>query len=188
MRNLSIQEAMSFLPLVVAGKGVAIKDGQKARSKVFYIAGLGVELAGKDGQLIEQSTKKETGITNLDGGNKLNSGRYILVTAIRILFDTTAGVTPKTASWKGEAPGVFKNGDILIGTSAAGNIFDHPIAPLAKYASSLSVEQEFKQITPFMIMDKVEFTIKILLSGAAAVDQAYRVELDAIEITDENAG
>lgn len=187
MRDLSIQEAMSFIPYVQEGKGVAIKDGQKARSKVFYIAGLGVELAGKDGQLIEQSTKKETGITNFDGTNKLNSGRRILVTAIRVLFDTTAAVTPKTANWKSEAPSVFKNGDIIVGTTAAGNIFDHPIGPLAKYASSLSVEQEFKQITPFMIMDNVEYSIKILLSGVAAVDQAFRVEFDAIEFTSETA-
>jgi hypothetical protein len=183
MKQLTLQEAMGFLPLVSAGKGVALNGGFKAKSKILYVAGLGAELAAKNNNLIEQSTVKKTGFTNFDGSNKLNKGRSILITAVRILFDVTVDVTPLVAVWKGDAPSVFKNGDLKVGTLASGDLFEFPIGPLAKYSSSLSVEQEFRPVVPFMIPEDVEFYIQMVLAGNAGVNQAYRVEFDAIEFT-----
>ncbi|ALM50316.1 hypothetical protein AMR72_16345 [Flavobacterium psychrophilum] len=186
MKSLSLSEATAFLPLVEAGNGVATIGGVKAKTKVFYIAGLGTDLAAKNNELIDQATKKENGVTNFDGSNKLNKGRQILVTAIRILFDTTAATPVKEAGWKSEAPAVFKNGTFKVGTSAAGDIIENPVGPFAKYSSSLSVEQEFKQVVPFMIPEEVEYYIQLIPAGNAAADQKYRIEFDAIEFTAAN--
>lgn len=186
MKQLTLQEAMNFLPMVTAGKGVALNGDYKAKSKVLYIAGLGADLSGNNNNIILQETKRKNGYTNFDGGNKLNKGRSILITGIRILWDVTAAVTPLTAVWKGDAPPAFKNGEFKVGTLAAGDIFDNPINPFSKYASSLSVEQEIKPVVPFMIPEDVEFYIQLIPAVAAAADQAYRIEFDAIEFTQVN--
>ena len=64
MKQLTLQEALNFLPTVSAGNGVAVNTngkGQsyKAKSKVLYLAGLGADLAGNNNDVIIQDTKKE---------------------------------------------------------------------------------------------------------------------------------
>ncbi|RDI07049.1 hypothetical protein [Flavobacterium sp. AG291] len=186
MKQLTLQEAMNFLPLVTNGNGVALNGSFKAKSKVLYIAGLGADLAANNNNIIIQDTKKKIGLTNFDGGNKLNKGRSILITGMRILWDTTVDVTPLTALWKGEAPAAFKNGEFKVGTLAAGDLFESPINPFAKYNAATSVEDEIKPVVPFMIPEDVEFYIQLIPAAAAAVDQAYRIEFDCIEFTAAN--
>ena len=105
--------------------------------------------------LLFRTRKKKLGFTNFDGGNKLNKGRSILITGVRILWDTTAAVTILGALWKSEAPAVFKNGEFKVGTLAAGDIFENPILPFSKYNAALSVEEEIKPVVPFMIPEDV---------------------------------
>jgi hypothetical protein len=178
MKKYSIAEIIATLPQ----KGNPVLNGRKVRSKVLYIAGTATANISPTGQLIEQKTLKEVGVTNFDGGNTLNKGRDLLVVGLRILFDTTADVTPKTASWKGEAPANFKNGELVISQDT--NLFEGPIGPYAKYASSLSAEQEFKAVAPFLITSEVPFNIQVQLAAAAAANQAFRLELDCLEFMD----
>ncbi|MXN90161.1 hypothetical protein GR160_02895 [Flavobacterium sp. Sd200] len=179
MKKYSIQEIMETLPV----KDVAVIAGRKVRTKVLYIAGLAATMS-PDGQIIEQSTKKEVGVTNFDAGNKLNAGRDLLVLGVRILFDTTAAVTVKTASWKSEAPANFKNGQLVINQQGSGDLFNNPIGPFAQYNAAIAVEDQFRAVSPFWIRQLSEFSIQFLLAGAGAADQAFRVELDCLEITD----
>ncbi len=182
MKKLDVKDALALLASAQAGNGVPEMYGKKVRRKVFYIAGLGADLAGKNNQLIEQKTNKEIGVTNFDAGNKLNKGRDLLVVGLRILFDTTAAVTVKGAGWKSEAPAAFKNGELVIfQENGAGNLFEGPIGPISKYNASIATEDEFSAVVPFLIKSDVPFFIQMLLAGNAAADQAYRVELDCIE-------
>jgi hypothetical protein len=183
---ISLDQAIAILPNMEPGNGVAVISGTntKVRTKVIYYAGLGTELAARANEVIDQTTQKSVGITNSDGQNKLNAGRSYMVTAIRVLFDTTASVTVKTALWKSEAPAAFKNGEIVVYQSGSGNLFESGIGPLAKYASSLSVEQEFVPITPFLIRPDTEYGIRLNLAGATAADQAYKIEFYGYEFTD----
>ena len=180
MKKYSIQEIVQTLP----PKDNARIGSRKMRSKVFYLAGLATAI-NSEGQLIEQKTNKEVGVTNFDGGNKLNSGRDVLVLGIRILFDTTANVTVKGATWKSEAPINFKNGELVISQDGSGNLFEGPIGPLAKYNAAIAAEDEFRTVAPFWIRSNVVFKLQALLAGAAAADQAYRLELDCLEVVDE---
>jgi len=189
MKSLTLEDALAAVGTLKAGNGAYVvnidQKANKLRSNVFFIAGLGVNLAGQNNLLIDQNTKKEIGVTNFDTGNKFNKGRMFLVTGIRILFDVTVGVTPKTAVWKGDAPAVFKNGEISISQAGGlGDLFRHPIGPLAKYAASLSTEQEVVSIAPFLIRDESEIAIAMQLAGQAAADQAYKVELYGYEFSD----
>jgi len=180
MKKYSIEEIIKSLP----AKDNAMLGRRKVRSKVFYIAGLATAISS-DGQLIEQKTIKEVGVTNFDGGNKLNAGRDVLVLGLRVLFDTTADVNVKTASWKSEAPANFKNGELVINQDGSGNLFEGPIGPLAKYNAAIPAEDEFRVVAPFWIRSNVVFKLQALLAGAVAANQAYRLELDCLEVVDE---
>jgi len=182
MKKLSIEEIIKTLP----AKDNARIGNRKVRTKVLYIRGLATGISA-DGKIIEQKTMKELGITNFDGQNKLNAGRDILILGIRVLFDTTAGITAKTALWKSEAPAAFKNGHLVINQQGSGDLFDNPIGPFAQYNAAIAVEDQFKAVAPFWLRQQVEFTIQILTAGAVAVDQAFSVEFDCLEVTDEAA-
>ena len=184
MKKTTILEAIGALSAVQQGNGVAVMNGRKVRNKVVYIAGLGTTLSTNNNQLVLPSTDKAVGITNLDSGNKLNSGRSLLVTGVRMLFDTTADVTPLTAGWKSEAPAVFKNGELQISQQGSGDLFNSPIGPICKYNAAIATEDEFTAVVPFLLRPEVPFEIKALLAGATAANQAYRLELDCIEFVD----
>lgn len=188
MEKLTVKDAVAFIPNAQNGNGVSVttmsNGGKyKVRKKIFYIAGLAAEL-GSEGQLIEQKTNKEVGITNFDGGNKLNKGRNLLVIGARMLFDTTASVAVKTATWLSAAPANFKNGELVISQDGTGNLFENPIGPFSKYNASIATEDEFQTVVPFLIREDVTFKIQALLAGAAAADQAYRLELECIEFVE----
>jgi hypothetical protein len=182
MNKYSISEVMATLPT----KDNSELAGRKVRRKIFYIAGLAATMAA-DGQIIEQKTNKEVGITNFDGGTKLNAGRDILVLGIRVLFDTTSGVTPKTATWLSAAPANFKNGHLIINQQGSGDLFDSPIGPFAQYNAAISIEDQFGAVAPFWLRQQVEYKFQMLLAAAAAADQAFRLELDCLEVTDKAA-
>ncbi|MEE1897091.1 hypothetical protein V1389_02010 [Flavobacterium rakeshii] len=188
MEKLTVKDAVAFIPNAQNGNGVSVttmsNGGKyKVRKKIFYIAGLAAEL-GSEGQLIEQKTNKEVGITNFDGGNKLNKGRNLLVIGVRMLFDTTASVAVKTATWLSATPANFKNGELVISQDGTGNLFENPIGPFSKYNASIATEDEFQTVVPFLIREDVTFKIQALLAGAAAADQAYRLELECIEFVE----
>lgn len=187
MEKLTVKDAVAFIPNAQQGNGVSVTSingaKMKVRRKVMYLAGLAASLPS-DGQLIEQKTNKEIGITNFDGGNKLNKGRNLLVTGVRILFDTTASVAVKTATWLSAAPANFKNGELVISQDGSGNLFENPIGPFCKYNASIPTEDEFQTVVPFFIREDVSFKIQALLAGAAAADQAYRLELDCVEFVE----
>ena len=196
MKNITTQEAIGFLKAIPGEKSVAIttvggtmgNDGvvyggkeYKVRRKVYYIAGLAANLPS-DRKLIQQKTDKEEAITNFDGGNKLNAGKNLLVVGLRMLFDITATVTPQTATWLSAAPANFKNGELKISQQGEGDLFDNPILPFSKYNASIATEDEFQAVVPFLIRPNVQFDITVLLAGETAADQAYRLELDCVEL------
>lgn len=183
MKKFDTQTAVALLSQIKAGENAPVQYGKKIKHKVVYIAGLAANLPA-DGNLVKQATDKAIGITNLDGGNKLNNGRHLLVVGMRILFDTTASTTPTTATWLSAAPANFKNGEIEISQQGGGTLYEGPIGPLHGYNASVAPEDQFRAVVPFLIRPGVEFFIKAFLASAGAADQAYRLELDCIEFVD----
>ncbi|MGQ2982114.1 hypothetical protein [Flavobacterium sp.] len=191
MKKLELKDALSLIPAIQQGNGVAVSvlNGKKvkARSKVFYIAGLGNAIAANSNQLILPSTVKTNGYNNFDKGNVLASGRNILVTGARWIFDTTtSSVTPLIATYVDAAPPAFLNGEFVISQSGSGNLLESPIGPFAKNGAAINAEDQFRAVTPFMIRELAEFNIQALLVGTGASTTAWRLELDAIEFTDSD--
>lgn len=196
MKNITTAEAISFLKSIPGEKSIAVTkvggqlgaDGvvyggteYKVRRKVYYIAGLAANLPS-DRKLIQQKTDRDVAITNFDGGNKLNAGKNLLVIGVRMLFDVTTDVTPDTATWLSAAPANFKNGELKISQQGDSDLFDNPILPFSKYNASIATEDEFQSVVPFLIRPNVAFDITVNLAGETAANQAYRLELDCVEL------
>ena len=188
MKNLSLPEIIQLIPGIERGNGVSLTpQGKKVRRKIYYVAAItGSSDITPDGRLIEASTQKAIGRTNFDKGNLLNDGRSFLVTGIRMLFDTTADITKLTATYKNEAPAQFKNGELKISQEGSGDLFHNPISGFVKNDLSLSEDQEFEAVVPFLIRPNVPFDIQTLLAGAATAGQAVRLEMDGYEFVDAN--
>lgn len=189
MKRLELQDALNYVASAKAGNGIVMRQNaqgvaERARSKVFYIAGIGSEIAVNNNELITPGTKKILGTSNFDVGNSLNAGRNILVLGVRILFDVTANVTPLTAAWQSTAPVAFKNGELVITQDGSpGNLLEMPMSVLSKYSGSINTEDDFRAIVPFIIRETSPFKFHVNLAGAADAGLAWRLEFDCVEFT-----
>jgi len=190
MKRLTIEEALSFLPAIEQGNGVAISmfkgKPAKTKTKVIYIAGTADQITANNGLLILPSDNKKLGYNNFDKGNTFNVGRNLEVIGMRFRFDVTvgAGVTPLTAKWNDAAPVAFLNGDLQItqdGTS--GYLFDGPIGPFVKTGTAITTLDEFLPIIPFMFRETSPINIQALLAIAGTATHAWKVEFLCLEYT-----
>ena len=86
-RNSQLQRAIKVLGARQRQTShIARPQATKLVDKTFY---LNIKVDGMSGinQLVDANTKKIVGITNFDG-NQLNSGRDVVIDAIRIQFTT----------------------------------------------------------------------------------------------------
>jgi hypothetical protein len=85
----------------------------KLVDKTFY---LNVRVDGMSGinELVDANTKKVVGITNLDG-NQLNSGRDVVIDAIRVQY-TTRGEKIENADWQSRdtLPAELQNAELRL--------------------------------------------------------------------------
>lgn len=134
---------------------------------------LNVNVKGQGGTiaLIDVNTKREVGVTNLDG-NRLNAGRDYIIDGVRVLKGTTAAASVKTENYAqtGALDTALQNAEIRIKQN--GNILlDMPISDLFNPASTAEV---FRNIsTSPLIQSNMEFEFEIeypkgvSISGAA---------------------
>lgn len=173
---------LAFLSDIGNGS-LPILEGKTTKSTTRYIAGVGSEVTAKSGVVLEAGTKKEVGITNFETGDVLPAGVHFLVTEARILFDTTADVTPKTAVWKGTAPAPWMNGELIVSQDGAGRLFETSISDLTNSKASASNDDDFREIIPFMLRPEINFSIQANLAGAGG-NEAYKVEFRGILFKD----
>jgi hypothetical protein len=122
---------------------------------------LNVNVKGQGGTiaLIDVNTKREVGVTNLDG-NRLNAGRDYIIDGVRVLRGTTASASVKNEvySQTGTLHSVLHNAEVRIKQN--GNILlDMPISDLYNPASTAEV---FRNIsTSPLIQSNMEFEFEI---------------------------
>lgn len=180
-----ILKATVLAYLMDIGNGsLPILEGKTTKSTTRYVAGLGSEVTGRSGVVLEAGTKKEVGVTNFETGDVLPAGVHLLVTGIRILFDTTAAVTAKTAVWKSDAPAPWMNGELIISQDGAGRLLESSISDLTNFKASASNDDDFRDIIPFMLRPEINFLIQANLAGAGGGNEAYKIEFRGILFKD----
>lgn len=182
----SLEETIGYIGAI--DRGVSLpKFGNNAfgRSATYYKTGFLNQLTS--GQALLSSDKADVGVSTFDG-NKLPRGVKALVTGIRVLFDTTASVQTngiKSAAFKSEAPVAFKNGEFKM--TQGGQLVLLSGSDVTNFkGTSNGNDDDFRDVVPFMLRSQAAIEILLNLAGAAAVDQAYKIELRVIEIAEDD--
>lgn len=184
--TLTLQDALQYVG-AIQNQGNAVQSlpqvgNRRVKSVTRYIAGDAADLGSNASSTILASTKKEVGITNFQNGNLMPAKTNLLVTEIRILFDTTTA-DAKEAVWANTAPKAFINGDITVGVGNNPLAFESSISDASNFQASTGNDDDFRQVTPFLLLADNTFDIKLMTSGAALpATCAYKVELRGIEI------
>jgi hypothetical protein len=113
-RNPQLQRAIKVLGARQRQNTQAVRpQATKLVDKTFY---LNIRVDGMSGinQLVDPNTKKIVGVTNFDG-NILNSGRDVVIDAIRVQF-TTKGLRIESADWQNRdtLPAELQNADLRL--------------------------------------------------------------------------
>lgn len=153
-----------------AQAGIPKVDGVALTDRTLYLA---VPIKGHGGSIdvVDSNTKREVGVTNLDG-NKLNAGRDYVIDGIRVLLDSANSATLSSADWTAvdiaDFPVAFQNAELQI--EQDGNILvDMPMSDLADGKGF----EKFREIsTTPLIRSNLEFTIKIIYPKGVAVSSA----------------
>ncbi|HEX8269771.1 MAG TPA: hypothetical protein VF581_07755 [Flavobacterium sp.] len=187
MKNtLTLVEVLAFLgaiqPNGSEAKSLPQIKGRRARTRTMYVAGYSADLAGNNGALILPSTKKQVGFTNFETGNILSKGAHLLVTGVRILFDTTAAATVLDADWTSNAPVNWLNGEVTISQDGQGVLLNTSGSDITNFKASTGNDADFRDIVPFLLRPESSFNLIAQLASAGAANQAFKLELRCIEL------
>lgn len=185
---LTHQDLAAYIGAMGEDKSLPKIGGKRLRSVTMYKSGLSEDLAANNGSILVAGTKKEVGITNFEDGNRLPKGMSILVTSLRILHDTTAAVTPKTAIWANVAPPIWKNGEFTIRQEGQGVLFQASGTDVCNFKASTGNDADFREVVPFLLRPDADIDMVVSLAGIAAADQAYKVELRGVNLFLESNG
>ncbi|MFN3941496.1 MAG: hypothetical protein ACK4K1_02525 [Flavobacterium sp.] len=176
----SIQVVMGFLAAIFAGTSAPTVNGQVLKTKVHYFSGFLNDL--QDGRVTKDGLKSEVGVRSISD-NMIPNGIDFLVTGVRVLFDTTAGVQAagiKTAGFASTAPAAFKNGEVTLKQGA--DLLNLTGTTASNHKASTGVIDDTFDIVPVKLRGGVKFDLVFSLAGTAAADQAYKVELIGYEL------
>ena len=183
MKLSNIKDFFGLYKTIDQKTGSSKFNGETAKTKVVYIAGKGSDITGNNGELITSTTDREVGITNFDSGNKLNKGRNLQVVGMRLLYDDTADVAPREATW-GKAPTApFLNGELEFHQNKL--LSTNTVTSIARAGADIAVEDSFVGVIPFVLRSEVEFYIRLKSAGAIQANHAWRLELLTVEFTEE---
>jgi hypothetical protein len=155
----------------------------RGKSVTRYIAGDATQLASNNGSTIVAGTLKSVGTTNFEKGNTLPKGTQLLVTGIRVVYDTTGAATVLNADWAEVAPVCFKNGELTINQKGQGTLFNASGTDVTNFKASTGNDADFRDVVPFLIREEAEFDIVFTTAGAVTAS-LYKVELRCVQLTD----
>lgn len=192
MKNtiLTVEEQIAILGqmLKTNGDGTVTESslpyvlGKTSKEVTKYKAGIGTELSGRNNQIIDSNDKRLVSFTNFTDGDKLPAGKYLLITGVRMLIDTTNAVTVKTATWKTEATPNWKNSELHISQDGTGKLFEAPGTDLFNWKASTGNDADFRSCR-FLIRPEAAFSFQMMFSEAAGAE-AYKLEFRGYEYTD----
>lgn len=160
-------------------KGGASVGGTAVTDKTIYIA-TSVKGAGGIIKLIDTNTKKEVGVTNIDG-NKLNAGRDYVIDSARVVFDT-GNANVKNAAWDTKLPVQLMNAELKIKQDNQ-LLFDMPLSDLflKEFGSggmAVGGDNLFRDIsTSPLIRAEEEFEIELEFPKGSAMDPAIEASI-----------
>lgn len=170
MRNQQLASATATIK-AKATAGIPRIGKVALTDKTLY---LNVAIKGQGGtvDIIDVNSKREVGITNLDG-NKLNSGRDYVIDGVRILVDSSDSADLKKGTWV-PANGTnvdpaFLNAEFRL--KQEGNVLiDMPITDLSGEGD---VQNLFRAIsTSPLLRSNLEFEMEIDYPKGTTVDNA----------------
>ncbi|MGV1011786.1 MAG: hypothetical protein ACOYBS_05000 [Flavobacterium sp.] len=155
-RNPQLQRAIKVLGARQRQTNQVVgPQATKLVDKTYY---LNVKVDGMSGinELVDANTKKVVGITNFDG-NLLNSGRDVVIDAIRVQF-TTRGQKIESADWQSRdtLPAELQNADLrLIQTNDM--LIDLPLTDVQNFKN-----EDYRPIaTTPLLRAKEEFKLEL---------------------------
>lgn len=177
-----LQTMGGYLSTIAPGTSISVIGNRKFKNRGHYFRGFLNQLTS--GQLVLPSNIQSTGVTSVNQ-DKLPAGIEFVVTGVRVLFDTTTGIQAgagvKGCSWKSAAPPAALNGDLII--KQTDELLKAPLTQFIPFnvGTPTSNVDTIVEIAPIVLRDSVAFEINFELAGAAAVDQAYNLELFGYE-------
>jgi hypothetical protein len=178
----SLAKMGGYIDVIPTGSSIAVVEGQKFKNKGHYFRGFLNTL--ESGKVVLPRNTQEVGVYSIDK-DKLPPGIEFIVTGLRILFDTTSGIQAgagvKGCTWKSAAPAAALNGDLVI--KQGDELLRAPLTQLVPFnlGTPTSNDDTIVSIAPVLLRHSVTFEINFELAGAAAVDQAYNIELFGYE-------
>lgn len=155
-RNPQLQRAIKVLGARQRQTNQVVRpQATKLVDKTYY---LNVKVDGMSGinELVDANTKKIVGVTNFDG-NLLNSGRDVVIDAIRVQF-TTKGDKIENADWQSRdtLPAELQNADLrLIQTNDM--LIDLPLTDVQNFKT-----EDYRPIaTTPLLRAKEEFKLEL---------------------------
>lgn len=160
MRSRKLMQAVDALRIKNKG-GIPRIGDMSLTDKTIYLA-VAAKAQGGTVDIVDTNTKKEIGVTNLDG-NKLNAGKDYIIDGIRILFDSSNATDIKKGTWI-PATGLLLDPALLnaefILEQDGNALIEMPITDFLGYASDTN--NLFREIsTSPLIRSNMEFTMKI---------------------------
>lgn len=184
--KLTLNEVLVYKGSIQPGTSLPVINGKALKTRTHYWGGFLNQLSGVNGEVVLSKNDDAVGERSIKG-NKLPAGTNFMITAMRVLFDTTTGVQAggiAAASFgKTNAPEVFKNGEIKIVQGA--DLFVSTGSDVTNFKASTGADDDFRELlVPVELRSDTTFSILIALAGAPVVDQAYKLELRGVEYTD----
>lgn len=187
-RPLTLPEILAYAGSIEAGNSLPVVDtnlGRKAlKRRVHYVTGFLNGIGAYGGETLLPAVAASPGVKSIDK-NMLPAGIPFLLTGIRVLFDTTANVQANgiaTAIWASVAPVIFKNGEFAI--SQNGDVVNTSGTAVTNFKASTGNDDDYLEVSPVILRDNTAISMKMLLGGAAAADQAFKIELIGYDLVD----
>lgn len=168
MRSRQLSAAVASLKAKAQG-GIPKLGGIALTDRTVYLA-VPIKAQGGTIDIVDVNTKREVGVTNLDG-NKLNAGRDYVIDGVRVLVDSSNATDIKKGTWI-PANGInldpaFLNAEFVLEQDGHA-LIDMPITDLAGEGDAQNLFREIS--TSPLIRSNMEFTMKIVYPKGVSVD------------------
>ncbi len=149
---------------------------------------LNVNVKGQGGtiQLIDVNTKREVGVTNIDG-NKLNPGRDYIIDGVRVLKGTTSSANVRSEKYSQTAvlDEALQNAEIRI--KQGGNVLVD--MPMSDISNPSSINEVFRNIStsPLIVSNQefefeIEYPKGVTVSGAADLNIRFEFRVHQAKV------
>ena len=185
--ELSLEQILKWKGQIQAGSSLSVVTDPltgiqyAVKTVTEYVSGFLSKL--QNGEALIQGNQAIPGLRSIEG-NKLVAGKYQVVTATRVLFDTSQALETDAAlmalPFASVAPASFKNGQFSIAQTA--ECFRTSGTDATNFKASTGNSDDFRDIVPFVLRPQTTTSMNMLLVGAAAaVGSAYKIEYRAVE-------